>query len=97
MIETYIACLAPAPDHTEISPEEEEARLKQRQERERREKALSERQRQVQEEKRKQRGHLQASKAMLREGEEEVEGAMRVGKEGLRGYLDEVVKVEENH
>lgn len=88
MTETYIASLVLAPDYTEISPEEEEARMKERQERERREKALSERQRHVQEEKRRQRGHLQASKGMLREGEEEVERAMRVGKEGLMGYIE---------
>ncbi len=88
MIETYIASLPSAPESTNISPEEEETRMKERQERERREKALSERQQQVQEEKRRQRGLLQASKGMLREGEEEIARAMRVGKEGLRGYME---------
>lgn len=96
MIETYIASLAPALDNTKILPEEEEARMEERQQRERREKALSERQRQVQEEKKRQRGHFQASKGILREGEEEVQRAMRVGKEGLRGYMEGAVKVEEH-
>ena len=88
MIETYITSLPPAPDKTETVPEEEEACIKERQERERREKALSERQVQVQEEKRRQRGQLNASQGMLRDGEEEIERAMRVGKEGLRGYME---------
>ena len=57
-------------------------------ERVRREQALSERQAQVQEEKRRQRGALQYSKEMLREGEEEVKRAMRVGKEGLACYME---------
>jgi len=46
--------------------------------------------------KKRQRGHLQASKGILREGEEEVQRAMRVGKEGLRGYMEGAVKVEEH-
>lgn len=70
--------------------------MNERQERERREKALSERQRQVQEEKNRQRGHLQASKGILKEGEEEVQRAMRVGKEGLRGYMEAAVNVEKH-
>ena len=97
MIEAYITSFPPAPRNTELPPEEEEARRKERQERERREKALSERQRQVQEEKRKQKGQLLASKGILREGEEEIERAMRVGKEGLRGYMDGEVKEEADH
>lgn len=95
MVETYIAGLFSAPDSTDISPEEEKARLKEKDERERREKALMERQKTVQEEKRRQRGQLQASKGMLREGEEEIERAMKVGKEGLKGYLQVDEKVEE--
>ena len=97
MIEAYITSLPSAPDSTDISPEEVEARTKERQERERREKALSERQRQVQEEKSRQRGQLLASKEMLREGEQEIERAMRVGKEGLKGYMDGEVKVEDGN
>lgn len=55
---------------------------------ERRDRALAERQKQVQDEKRRQKGALQFSKGMLREGEEEIERALRVGKEGLRGYME---------
>ena len=95
MVETYIASLPSAPDSTDISPEAEEVWLKEKDERERREKALMGRQKQVQEEKRRQRGQLQVSKGMLREGEEEVERAMRVGKEGLRGYMRTDEKVQE--
>ena len=89
MIETYIASLPHAPDTTDVSPEEAEARVKEKREREKRENALRERQMQVQDEKRRQRGQLQASKGMLRDGEEEVQRAMRIGKEGLRGYMEE--------
>ena len=47
-----------------------------------------ERQKQVQEDKRRQRGALQFSREMLREGEQEVERAMAVGKDGLKGYME---------
>ena len=56
-------------------------------ERERREKALAERRKQVLEEKQRQKGSLQLSKGMLREGEAEIERAMRIGKDGLKGYM----------
>lgn len=88
LIEAHISTLAPAPTDLEISPEEEEALAKEKQERERREQALAERQRQVEAEKRRQKGALQHSKGMLREEEQEVERAMRVGKRGLGGYMD---------
>jgi len=67
----------------------EEAELaKQRNERERRERALAERAKQVQEEKRKQQVALRYSKDVLREGEEEIQRAMRVGREGLLSHMD---------
>lgn len=88
LIGAYISTLPPAPEQSDISPEEEAEISRQRQERERREKALAERERRVQEEKRRQKSALQHSKGMLREGEEEIERAMKVGKEGLRGYLE---------
>lgn len=88
LIEAHISSLPPAPTGLEISPEEEAVHAKEKQERERREKALEERQWQVQEERRRQRGELHHSKGMLREGEEEVERAMRVGKDGLLGYRE---------
>ena len=88
LIEYYISGLPAAPENTEISIEEEQALTRQKQERDRREKALAERERQVQEEKRKQMGALQYSKGMLKEGEREIQRAMRVGKEGLFGYQE---------
>lgn len=89
LIEAHISTLPPTPTDLEISPEEQEAQTKARQERQRRQEALTERQRQVQEEKRKQNGALRYSKGMLREGEEELQRAMRIGKEGLLGHMAE--------
>lgn len=86
LISAHISTLPPAPANL-VS---EEADDQARQERERRERALADRQAQVQEERRRQRGALQHSKGMLREGEEEVQRAMRVGKEGLLGYMEGV-------
>ena len=80
--------LLPAPTNIDGSPEEYEVRLRQRQERERRERALTARQLRVEEEKRKQRGVLHHSKGLLREGEQELERAKTVGKEGLLGYIE---------
>lgn len=88
LIEAYISTLPEAPQQSDISPEEDAELSRRKQERERRGKALAERERRVQEEKRRQKSALQYSKDMLREGEEEIERAMKVGKEGLRGYLE---------
>ncbi len=88
LIEAHVASLPPASTDIDISPEEEEAQVKEKQERERREKALAERQKQVEDEKRRQRGALKQSKGMLREEEDEIQKAMRVGKEGLLGYIN---------
>ena len=88
LIEAYISTLPPAPEQSDVSPEEEAELSRQKQERGRRERALAERERRVQEEKRRQKSALQYSKGMLREGEEEIERAMKVSKEGLRGYLE---------
>lgn len=87
LVETYISTLPLPPDNSEISPAEQEDASRETRECERREHALAERQKQVQEEKRRQRGTLQFSKGVLREGEAEIERAMRVGKEGLKGYM----------
>ena len=89
LIKSHIENLPPAPTDLDVSPEEYESQLKKKQERERRERALAERQSRVEEEKRKQRGALQYSKGMLREGEQELERAKRVGKEGLLGYMED--------
>ena len=88
IIRAHIEKVPPAPTDLDVSPEEYERRLKKQQERERRERALAERQNRVEEEKRKQRGALQYSKGMLREGEQELERAKRVGKDGLLGYME---------
>ncbi|KAM0803656.1 hypothetical protein BDR22DRAFT_42648 [Usnea florida] len=87
LIEAYIPTLPPAPTDLEISPQEQEAQRRERKERQRRQEALAERQIRVQEEKRRQNSALRYSKGMLREGEEEVQRAMRVGKEGLLGHM----------
>lgn len=88
LIEAYISTLLPAPEPTIFSSEEQEELEKKKAEREKREKALADRERSFQEEKRKQTGALRYSKEVLREGEAEIERAMNVGKDGLRGYLD---------
>ena len=87
LIEAHISTLASAPTEHGISTEEQEAQAKEKQERQRRQEALAERQRQVQEEKRHQNSALRYSKGMLLEGEEEVQRAMIVGKEGLLGHM----------
>ena len=89
LIEAHISSLPPAPTDLQVSPEEQEAQAKERQLRQQRQEALAQRQRLVQEEKRKQNGALRYSKGMLREGEEEVERAMKTGKEGLLGHMAE--------
>lgn len=88
IIEGHISRSAPAPTDLDESPEEYEIRMKRREERERREKALAERQARVEEEKGRQRGALQYSKGVLREGEQELERAKKIGREGLLGYME---------
>ena len=94
LIEAHVSTLPPASNNLDILPEEQKAQATERHERQRREEALAERQRQVQEEKRRQNGALNHSKGMLREGEEEVQRAMRVGKEGLLGHMAEDTREE---
>jgi hypothetical protein len=88
LIETYIALQPPAPEAEDVSPEEEAEAARQRKDRERREKALADREQRVEEERRKARGRLQYSRGMLREEEEELERAMKVGKTGLLGHYE---------
>ena len=87
LIEAFIAVAPPAPERSDINPEEEAELAREKLDRERREKALAERERRVQEEKRRQEYALRQSKGMLREGEGEIERAMRVGREGLLSHL----------
>ncbi|KAL8660097.1 MAG: hypothetical protein Q9226_000089 [Calogaya cf. arnoldii] len=86
IIETHISTLPDAPD-TVDDPEEQKEKARQKQEREQR-RALAERQLQVQREKAKAQEALEYSKGMMREGEREVQQAMRVGKEGLLSYME---------
>ena len=83
LLEAHLSTLPPAPTDLDILTEERESQVKEKQE------ALAERQRQVQEEKRRRNGALRYSKGMLREGEEEVQRAMRVGKGGLLAHMAE--------
>lgn len=87
LIETHILTLQEAPQNSNYDPTEEEARSREKQDRERRN-ALAERQMQVQKEKRRAREALEYSKGVMREGEQEVQQAMQVGKEGLLAYME---------
>lgn len=87
LIEAYISTLPPAPEES-MTAEQQEEHDRKRLEREKRERALADREKRVEEEKRRQRGDLARGKYMLREGEAEVEVALRVGKDGLRSYMD---------
>lgn len=87
LIETYISTLPDAPEGATASAEEDAERAKRRAERDRREKALAERERRVQADKRRQERDLAYGKGRLREEEEEIERALKVGKEGLMKHL----------
>lgn len=86
MIESHIQNLSPAPIDCNVSAEAVEF-SRQRQERHRREMALTDRQRRVDAERRRQKGALQYSKDMLEGGEQELERAKKVSKEGLMGHM----------
>ncbi|KAJ5613016.1 hypothetical protein N7510_006210 [Penicillium lagena] len=87
LIEAFISTLPPAPEE-QLTAEQQAELDRRRVEREKREKALADRERRVDEEKRRQRGDLLRGKHLLREGEAEIEEAMRVGKDGLRSYME---------
>ena len=87
LIQTFISTLPPAPEGVVYSAEEEAERARRWAERERREKALADRERRVKDEKRRQERNEAFSKGRLREEEEEIQRAMKVGKEGLKGHL----------
>ncbi|KAJ5316990.1 hypothetical protein PENANT_c030G01052 [Penicillium antarcticum] len=94
LIEAYISTLPPAPEG-QMTPEEKAELDRKRNEREKREKALADREKRVEEEKRRQHGDLIRGKHLLREGEAEIEEAMKVNKDGLRSYMDiDQVKTE---
>lgn len=87
LIETHITALPEAPEGADVSAEEQEAITKRKRERERRE-ALAERQMQVQQDKKRARQALEYSRDMMREGEQEVQRAMKVGKGGLLAHME---------
>ena len=87
LIEAYISTLPDAPEQ-HITAEQQEELDGKKSEREKREKALAEREKRVEEEKRKKRGDLARGKHLLKEGEAEIEEAMRVRKDGLRSYME---------
>ncbi|KAG8532839.1 uncharacterized protein KY384_002717 [Bacidia gigantensis] len=86
LMKAHISSLPPVPDSAEASPEQVVAAAKEKSNRERRELALAERQKRAQEEKRKQVGALHYGRGILREEEQQLERAMRVGKQGLLGH-----------
>ena len=83
LIEAYISTLPPAPERED----EPEVLYRKRADRQKREKALAERERRVQQEKITRQSDLLRSKSLLKEGEAELEEAMKVGKEGLRSHI----------
>lgn len=87
LVEAYISTLPPAPEGAAQSAQEEAEAAKRRTERERREKALADRERRVKEAQKKQQRDLEYGKHRLREEEEELQRAMRVGKGGLKAQL----------
>ena len=88
MIEAYLSSLPEAPEDIDISSEDAESASKQKQDKERR-RALAERQMRVQQEKHRARQALEYSKGALREGEQEIDRAMKVGRSSLLGYMEE--------
>jgi hypothetical protein len=87
LIEAYISTLPSAPE-VQMTAEELAEVDRKRVEREKRERALADREKRVEEEKRRQRGDLLRGKHLLREGEAEIEQAMRVNKDALMSYMD---------
>ncbi|KAF9890207.1 hypothetical protein FE257_006119 [Aspergillus nanangensis] len=88
LIETYISTLPAAPEQESLTAEQRQEMERKRVEREKREAALAEREKQVGENKRKQKGDLLRSRHLLKEGEMEIEEALRFGKGGLRSYME---------
>ncbi len=89
LVEAFVQSLPPPPhgDGAAAAAEEDEERKKARDAREKREKALQEHNRMVDEQRRKRERDVAASKARLRDGEMELDMAMRVNKRGLQGQL----------
>ena len=88
LILAHISSLQPPPTNVDLSPTEEESRSREEKDREKRNQALAERQRRVAEEKKSQPGALQYSRDILKEGEEEIQRAMKLGKDGLLSHME---------
>ena len=88
LIDAHTRTLDPAPVNPELSAEEAQQLAKDKAERERRETALIERQKLVDQDRKRQEGALRYGKGMLREGEEQVQRARQVNKQGLLGHLE---------
>lgn len=93
LILAHVSSLQPPPNTVDLSPEEEESRSREQKDRSKRNQALAERQRRVDEEKRSQRGALQYSRSIMREGEEEIQRAMKLGKDGLLSHMEKSGKL----
>lgn len=87
LVEALIQTLPPPPEDGEAAGDDEAAQ-KALDMRRRREKALQDREKAVEEEKRRQEKNLRHSKALLRDGERELQAAMDVGNRGLHSQLD---------
>lgn len=87
LIEAFIQTLPPPPENGPAEGDLE-AMQKVSDMRKKREKALRDREKAVEEEKRRQEKNLRHSKALLRDGERELQAAMDVGNRGLHSQLD---------
>ncbi|PNY25575.1 Pre-mRNA-splicing factor dre4 [Tolypocladium capitatum] len=87
LVEAYVQSLPPPPQDPDAAAEDDAEKRREREARERREHALRERDRVVEEQKRRREREIAASKARLREGEREIEVAMRVDRRGLQRQL----------
>lgn len=94
LVSAYIQSLPPPPDDVGAEEEDDEEATKARETRRRRERALEERNRMVEEQQRRREKEVAASKRRLREGERQLEDAMRVGRRGLQSQLRDM-KVDE--
>ncbi|PMB71500.1 Pre-mRNA-splicing factor dre4 [Beauveria bassiana] len=87
LIEAFVQSLPPPQGEQGSSAAEEEEAKERSKARARREKALREHTRAVDEQRRKRERDVAASKARLRDGEMQIDRAMRVDKRGLQGQL----------
>lgn len=87
LIEAFIQTLPPPPENGPAEGDLE-AMQKVSDMRKKREKALRDREKAVEEEKRRQEKNLRHSKALLRDGERELQAAMDIGNRGLHSQLD---------